>query len=153
MLTLPQRFFLGFVAGALSALTFHQGVVSALHMFGLARQAPFQTLLIPPFGVPAIVSLCFWSGLYGAAFGALMPRFRVPLWLAGVGLGAIAVLVGWFIIAPLKGLPIAAGFDEWPMARSLLINLCWGLGVGLLLPLLSPRPLLSRRSPRRRALG
>jgi hypothetical protein len=153
MSTLTQRVFLGFVAGALSVLTFHQGMVTVLHFLGLARQAPFQTNLVPPLGVPAIVSLCFWGGLYGAAFGALLPRFRMPSWLAGVGLGVVAVLIGWFVVAPLKGQPLAAGFAAWPMERSLLINLTWGFGVGLLLPLLSPRPLGSARSVHRRALS
>lgn len=145
---LPQRIFLGAVAGALAVLVFHQGVVTLLFDLSLTPLAPpYRTLLVPPFGVPAIVSLCFWGGVYGALFGAVAPRLPAPLWAAGLAIGLLAMLIGWFVVAPLKGLPIAVGFVPWPMARSLLINLTWGLGTGLLLPLLSPRRL------RRRALG
>ncbi|MDR3538612.1 MAG: hypothetical protein P4L71_19105 [Acetobacteraceae bacterium] len=142
-----QRMFLGFVAGALAVLVFHQGIVTVLFNLGLTPLAPYRTMLVPPFGVPAIVSLCFWGGVYGALFGAVAPRLPAPLWAAGLAIGLLAMLIGWFVVAPLKGLPIAVGFVPWPMARSLLINLTWGLGTGLLLPLLSPRRL------RRRALG
>jgi hypothetical protein len=44
-----------------------------------------------------------------------------------------------FIVAPIKGMPIANGWMVWPILRSLLINGAWGLGVGLILPLLLPR--------------
>jgi hypothetical protein len=144
---MPQRIFLGFVAGCLSVLVFHQGMVALLHAMGLIAQGPFRTTPVPPFGFPAIVSLSFWGGVYGAVFGAASARIQIPILLAGLGLGLMAALIGWFVVAPLKGQPIAAGFAAWPMERSLLINLTWGLGVGLLLPLLTPRPL------RRRALG
>ena len=98
---------------------------------------------MPPLGVPVIVDLCFWGGLYGALFGLLMPRFTLPLWLCGLILGIIAALVGMFIVAPIKGNAIANGWHAWPMARSLLINGFWGVGVGLILPLLMPRTLVT----------
>ena len=105
-----MRAFLGFVAAAIAVLTFHQGMVAALYEIGWAPFAPFRTTPVPPFGVPVIVSLCFWGGLYGAVFGLLMPRFTWPLWLCGLILGVIAALVGMFIVAPIKGNPIAGGW-------------------------------------------
>jgi hypothetical protein len=51
-------------------------------------------------------------------------------------------MAGWFIVAPLKGQPIAAGWVPLAMLRSLLINGSFGLGVGLILPMLMPRSLL-----------
>jgi hypothetical protein len=99
---------------------------------------------MPPFGVPLIVDLCFWGGLYGAVFGLLRPRFTLPLWLCGLIMGIIAALVAMFIVAPIKGMPIANGWMVWPILRSFLINGCWGLGVGLILPLLLPRGLPRR---------
>ena len=47
-----------------------------------------------------------------------------------------------FIVAPIKGNPVAGGWQAWPIARSLLINGFWGLGVGVILPLLMPRALV-----------
>lgn len=142
MMSASMRAFLGFVAAAISVLTFHQGMIAALHSLGWAQFAPYRTTPVPPLGVPVIVDLCFWGGLYGAVFGLLMPRFTLPLWLCGLVLGIIAALVGMFIVAPIKGMAIANGWHAWPMARSLLINGFWGVGVGLILPLLMPRAMV-----------
>ena len=137
-----MRVFLGFIAGAIAVLTFHQGMVAALHAAGWLRFAPYPTTPVPPFGVPRIADLCFWGGLYGAAFGLAMPRFTWPAWLNGLILGVIAALVGMFVVAPLKGVPIAGGWVPANILRSLLINGFWGVGVGIILPLLMPRSLV-----------
>jgi hypothetical protein len=136
------RILLGFTAGALSVLVFHQSVVELLHLAGIIATRAWSMQPVRPLGIPRIVDLCFWGGLYGAAFGALLPRFRWPVWTCGLLLGCAAVLVGWFVVAPIKGAPIAAGFVPIAMGRSLLINVTWGLGVGLILPLLLPQPVL-----------
>src|ERR1700759_1858248 len=98
----PMRAFLGFVAAAISGLTFHQGIIAVLHSLGWSPFSPYRTMPVPPWGVPVIADLCFWGGVYGAIFGLLMPRFTLPLWLCGVILGVIAALVGMFIVAPIK---------------------------------------------------
>jgi hypothetical protein len=61
------------------------------------------------------------------------------MWLLGLGLGLLAALVSWFVVAPLKGQPVASGFDPARMLVSVLINGFWGVGVGVILPLLMPR--------------
>jgi hypothetical protein len=137
-----MRAFLGFIAGAIAVLIFHQGMVAALHAVGWASFAAYRTTPVPPFGIPVIVSNCFWAGLYGAAFGIAWPRFTWPSWLCGLILGLIAALVGWFVVAPLKGLPVGGGWVPANMLRSIAINGFWGLGVGLILPLLMPRSLV-----------
>ena len=146
MPTAQMRVFLGFIAAVIAVLIFHQGMVAALHSAGLTPFAPYRTTPMPPFNVPLIIDLCFWGGLYGAVFGLLWPRFTRPLWLCGLILGVIAAFVGMFIVAPLKHAPIANGWHAWPFARSLLINGFWGLGVGLILPLLMPRALVRAHS-------
>ena len=145
MWSASTRAFLGFIAAAISVLTFHQGMVEVLHGLGLAPFSAYSANPMPPFGVPLIVDLCFWGGLYGVVFGLLRPRFTLPLWLCGLILGIIAALVGMFVVAAIKGMPIANGWQAWPIARSLIINGFWGLGVGLILPLLLPRGF--RRAP------
>jgi hypothetical protein len=136
--------FLGFVAGSIAVLTFHQGMIIVLHSIapGWVPFTAFRTVPVSPFGVPSIVSNCFWGGMWGALFGLLLARFTWPHWLCGLILGIIAALAGWFIVAPLKGLPIAAGWVPLAMLRSLLINGSFGVGVGLILPLLMPRSLV-----------
>ena len=140
----PLRAFLGFVAGVIAVLTFHQGMVFALHGVapGWVPFAPYRTVPVPPFGVPVIISNCFWGGLWGAGFGLFLPRFTWPLWLCGLVLGLLCVLAGWFIVAPLKGQPMGGGWVPLAMVRSLLINGSFGVGVGLILPLLMPRALV-----------
>jgi len=137
-----MRAFLGFVAAAIAVLTFHQGIVALLHELGWIPFGPYRTTPVPPFNVPVIVSLCFWGGMYGAVFGLLLPRFSWPTWLCGLLLGVLAAAVGLFIVAPLKGLPIAGGWVPMIILRSLVINGFWGIGVGVILPLLMPRTLV-----------
>ncbi len=139
MQSAPMRGFLGFVAAAISVLTFHQGMWALLYALGPMGRPPYPTNPIPPFGVPLIVDLCFWGGLYGIVFGLLRPRFTLPLWLCGLIMGIIAALVGMFIVAPIKGMPIAGGWRVMSFVISFLINGSWGLGVGLIFPLLRPR--------------
>ena len=89
--------------------------------------------LIHIFGVPRIVSLCFWGGVWGAVFGAVWTGPRASNWWAGIILGLAAALTGLFIVAAIKGLPIGGGWVLGNWIKSLLINGTWGLGVGLLL--------------------
>ncbi len=148
MTAAPMRAFLGFIAGAIAVLTFHQGLVAALHWISpdWVPFAPYRTMPVPPFGIPAIVSNCFWGGMWGTVFGLVTPRLTWPLWLCGLILGLIAALVALLIVAPLKGLPVAGGWVISNMVRSCVINGFFGLGVGLILPLLSPRALIRAHS-------
>jgi hypothetical protein len=144
MQTPATRAVLGFIAAAISVLTFHQAMWEALHLLalpGMGMPAPYPTDPIAPFGVPRILNLCFWGGLYGIVFALVLPRLSAPMWLSGLILGIIAALVGLLVVPAIKGLPVGAGFPlNW--VRSLLINGFWGLGVGIILPL------LMRRQPR-----
>lgn len=134
-----MRAFLGCIAGAIAVLTFHQGSAELFHILGLARHTAFRLVPTWPFGVPSVVSLTLWGALYGAAFGLIAPHLRRPVWLQGVGLGLIAASVALFVVAPLKGHAVAYGFEALPVTRTLIVTATWGLGVGLILPLLRPR--------------
>jgi len=137
----PLRALLGFVAAAISVLIFHQGMVAVLHSLnvpGMPVAAPYPMQPTKPFGVPQIASLVFWGGLYGVVFGLLAPGMKGAMWVNGIILGVVAAIVGFFVVAPIKGSPIGGGFDVMVWGRSLLINGCFGLGVGILYPLLVP---------------
>ena len=137
----PTRALLGFAAAVISVLTFHQAMWALLHVAGIMPPAPYPMNPTAPLGVPLIASLCFWGGLYGLFFGLALPHLppRVPTWLLGLGLGLLAAVVGWFVVAPLKGQPAASGFVPLRMLVSVLINGFWGVGVGIILPLLMNR--------------
>jgi hypothetical protein len=125
----------GFVAGALSTLIFHQSLWYLLNVVGLIPwDRPAWPLdPIPPFGVPSMISKAFWGGLWGAALAPLLARLRGGKYWAGwILVGAIALpFVAFFVVPPIKGLPVPA---LWPrMLASILLNSFWGFGTGLIL--------------------
>ena len=129
-----MRAVLGFIAAAISVLTFHQAMWWLLHLAGTMPLAPYPMGPTQPLGVPLILSLCFWGGLYGAVFGLVMPSLRIPLWLAGLITGLIAACVGMFIVTAIKGQPI--NLSAPALTNQILINGFWGIGLGLIAPLL-----------------
>jgi hypothetical protein len=136
------RALFGFIAAAVSVLTFHAAMWEVLHLLavqGLTMPPAYPTDPVAPFGVPRILNLCFWGGLYGIVFALLMPRITVPLWVSGLALGVAAVLVGSFIVPAVKGLPIGNGWIVLNWVRSLLINCSWGIGVAIILSLMIQR--------------
>jgi hypothetical protein len=147
MTTSPTRLFLGCVAGAVSVLMIHQTIMQAFFWVGLAPQAAFRVGHVPPFNMPMVLSITFWGAVYGGIFGLLTPRMRGPIWLNGLLLGLCAMLIAWFVFLPLKGQPMAFGWQIWPMVRSLIAYGMWGLGVGLILPLMHPRGMGAPRPP------
>src|SRR5262245_2551512 len=121
----PARWiFVGALAGAASVLIFHQGLLALLHALDLTGRIPYSLRPTEPFGVPQIASLVFWGGVWGAVFAAILTR------LDGVRLVAVSTLLGaafptfiaWFVVAPLKGQPLAAGLDPLLMAAGFVLN-------------------------------
>ena len=125
---------LGFIAGALAVVAFHQVMVFVLSTVGLIQSHVYSMRGVPPFGVPTLLNQMFWGGLWGLLFAALADRLPPwPLLLLGFGFGVLGpVLASWFVVAPLKGNPIAAGWVPQRMLASILINGCWGIGLVLL---------------------
>ncbi|MBC7637095.1 MAG: hypothetical protein H7251_16005 [Acetobacteraceae bacterium] len=140
-LSLPVRAFVGFLAAVLSVLIFHQGVVALLHVLDIPNYQtalPYPMRAIPPWGIPAIVNLCFWGGMYGVVFGMLAPRFTLPFWVCGLIMGLVATLVGFFVVSTIKGTPVGGGWMLNNWVRSILINgVGFGLGLGLIYPVLA----------------
>jgi len=123
----------GFLAGAAAVVLFHQSALAVLHALQLARGAPFSFTPTKPFGVPVLWSLAFWGGVWGVILAAVLaPLDGARLILASVIFGAIfPTLVAWFVVAPLKGQPIAAGWAPATMMVGPLVNAAWGLGTGI----------------------
>ena len=130
---LPRWIIVGFVAGALSVLVFHQGAAALLHALDLTPRAPYSLQPTRPLGVPQLTSIAFWGGLWGILLAATFARLQgARLILAATIFGAILpTLVAWFVVAPLKGQPMAAGFVPAAMIIGPIVNAAWGLGTGL----------------------
>ena len=133
---LRARLPLGFVAGALAVLVFHQGALALLHAAGITPATPFSFQPTPPLGVPRVLSAAFWGGVWGLAFvtsDRRLPRKPSSV-LVGALFGALApTLVSWLVVAPVKGLPLAAGGDPRAMLTGVVVNAAWGAGTALLL--------------------
>lgn len=141
-----KRILFSFVAGFISTVVFHQAMLAILNWIGFAPFTPFSMKLTQPFGIPQLWSLAFWGGIWGIGLGAvlfhLLPNHNY--WLTALIFGALApTAVSLFIVAPLKGLPIAGGGQIPVIVTGLLVNAAWGLGTALLLRL---QPLQIRQS-------
>jgi hypothetical protein len=127
-----------FLAGFLSTLVFHQGTLAILHAAGATKRSPYSMAHTAPLGVPAVLSLAFWGGLWGILLWLTIARFQGTgrYWLLAAVIGAIAPsLVALFLVFPLKGQPVAGGGKADVIAGALILNGMWGLGVALLMRL------------------
>ncbi|WP_207792074.1 hypothetical protein [Siccirubricoccus phaeus] len=134
----------GFVAGFVAVLVFHQGTAFLLHhvgnglgpsvaLFGRVPP-PFNMAPVPPLGVPQVISIAFWGGVWGALLALLLRALPVPALLFGLLFGAVVpTLVAFTLVASLKGLPLWAGGNRQIWARALLYDGAWGWGTALLL--------------------
>jgi hypothetical protein len=129
-----RRILLGFAAGFLAVPLFHQVALFLLHAAGIGPAA-WNMAPVPPFGVPALLSAAFWGGLWGIALALVEPRFPrgAGYWVAALLFGAVLpTLVVWFVVLPIKGLPVGGGF-AWPgIVIGPVVNGAWGVGTALL---------------------
>lgn len=126
---------LGFVAGFLATLIFHQSAWYLLHAAGFvaADQPAWPMDPIAPFGVPSVISKAFWGGLWGALLALVLTlSASSAYWLTALVFGALAPsLVAMYVVPLIKGLPFP---DFWPrIAIAATVNAAWGLGTAVFL--------------------
>ena len=138
---------MGFVAGFIAVLVFHQGTAFLLYHFGNdipsvvsffgRTNAPYAMAATKPLGVPLVISQAFWGGIWGIVLASILRRSRLPDLAFSAIFGAVALtFVAVTLVPYLKGLPTWNGNIPW---RGLLYNGAWGWGTALML-----RPLLAR---------
>ncbi len=122
-----------FIAGFIATIVFHQGAVLIGYTIGVLPHAPYNTTPTEPFGIPSILSISFFGGLWGIVIWQIVKRFtNAKLWAAsflfgGVLLTAVAVAV----VFPLKGIDVSvAGF-----LIGVVLNGLWGVGNTLFIKL------------------
>lgn len=131
-----MRILFGFVAGFLATLIFHQVALALLWWAGVAPFGPFSMIATQPFGVPAVISLAFWGGVWGILYGLIDVSFPrgSGYWLTAFLFGAIlATLVALLVVLPLKGRPMGGGWQPALLVTAFLINGVWGVGTGIIL--------------------
>ncbi|MDX1755033.1 MAG: hypothetical protein R3175_03135 [Marinobacter sp.] len=116
-----------FISGFLATLIFHQGLFSLFYLAGAVNTEPFNFEPVPPFGIPAVVSLSFFGGLWGMVLWALLGRLATaPYWTLSVIVGALGpTAVAMLVVFPLKGLAVT----QMTWVGGLILNGFWGLGV------------------------
>ncbi|TAJ36998.1 MAG: hypothetical protein EPO55_20020 [Reyranella sp.] len=125
----------GFIAGSVSVLVFHQFGFFIANELGLLKVQLYNMRPVPPLGVPTIVSLAFWGGVWGIVGSFIVLRLPAavdgPLgWILFAGI--VVTLVNWFVVLPIKGQPIGGGFRMPGMVVVPLVYTFWGVGVWLI---------------------
>lgn len=126
-----------FVAGFLATLLFHQGLFGLFYLAGLVPAAPYNMTPVPPFHVPAVMSLAFFGGLWGIPIWAIIRRMQ-PLmhWISAIVLGALGpTVVAMLVVFPLKGIPVTAQ----TLMGGLVLNGFWGLGLAVFMAFMVDR--------------
>ena len=124
-----------FIAGFVSTLVFHQGVMALMHAAGISPRPAFNMTKVPPLGIPQVISLAFWGGIWAIALAYALAGVASPgWWLWWTVLGAVLPsIVALFVVFPLKGMPMAGGWDPKVIVGALILNGAWGFGCALLL--------------------
>ena len=131
-----RKLLVGFVAGFVAVLLFHQPALALMTALGFAKATTYAFDPAAPFGVPRVISIAFWGGVWGVAYAAIEQRFPRggAYWFCAFLFGAILpTLVAWFVVAPIKGLPVAGGWQASRMLTGFVINGAWGLGTAVLM--------------------
>lgn len=127
--------FKAFVSGFLATLVFHQGMLGLFNLAGLVPVSPFNLTPVGPLGVPAVISLAFFGGLWGMLAWLLIRNLAgASFWISSIVFGAIApTLVAMLVVFPLKGLDVS--LQTW--IGGLIFNGAWGLGVAVFMRLMT----------------
>jgi hypothetical protein len=122
-----------FVAGFVSTLTFHQGVIWLFYTMGAFSRAPWNMDGVPPLGLPSVISLAFWGGVWGIPIWYLMRHAtNAAYWVRAIVFGAIGpTVVAFLVVVPLKGGSFGAGWDPKLWIGGLIVNGAWGLGLAV----------------------
>lgn len=126
---------IGFVAGFVGILVFHQLGFYVSNELGFTRAGIYNMKPVPPFGVPTILSSAFWGGLWGVVAAFVVPRVPTPAngvlgWILFAGV--VVTLANWFIVLPIKGLPVGGGFRMPGVIAAPVVYAFWGFGMWLI---------------------
>lgn len=106
----------------------------------MAPFSPFPMAATRPLGIPAVISLALWGGVWGGLFALAERSFAggARYWSLAFVFGALLPsLVALLVVLPLKGKPMGGGWHPALLLTAFLINGAWGVGTGMFLKVLS----------------
>jgi hypothetical protein len=127
-----RNIIIGFFAGALAVLFFHQMVIFLWQQAGVIPGRAWGNAPTMPLGVPAILNSMFWGGIWGVVFSLLTNKFPTSWswWLKGMVFGLLGpLLFGWIVMPLIKNTPFFAGGVPMRMFVGVTIQLAWGFGL------------------------
>lgn len=136
--TLAMTLIKAFAAGILSVLVFQLSVSAVLSALALSPFPIYPMTPVPPLGVPQSLNWAFWGGLWALVLWPILrERSGLGYWLTAIVVGAIAVTaVLFFVVLPLKGQPVAVGWNLNLWAIIITLHAAFGLGVATFFRLL-----------------
>lgn len=131
-----RQILIGFAAGFVATLVFHQLAVAILSAIGVAPFGAWNMAPTAPLGIPAVLSLSFWGGIWGIIMILVHQHFGsgTRYWVSAFLFGAVVTsIVALFIVAPMKGGPMGAGFVPAVLLTVFIINGVWGIATAWLI--------------------
>ncbi len=132
-----QQWLQAFTGGFLATLIFHQGVLALFWLGGMIPAFPWNMNPVPPLGVPQVISLAFWGGVWGLSVWWLVRRWQgIRYWLGAVVICEVGpTAVAMLVVFPMKGLDVNAS----KVIGGLIVNGAWGLGLAVWMQLTRSR--------------
>lgn len=120
-----------FAAGFLSTLIFHQGILWVINLFVDIPFKPYSMDPTKPLGVPSVISIAFFAGLWAILIWKLIERrtWKSQIVYATVLGAVLPTLVAFVVVLPLKGIEFNWAF----IPPGLILNGIWGLGVWVIM--------------------
>ncbi len=122
-----------FFAGFLATVIFHQGVFALLHAAGVVPVGAWNMTSVPPLGIPSVISLAFWGGLWGIILWLIIRNMvGAKYWIVATVVGAVAAsAVALLVVFRIKGIPVEGNM----IVGAAILNGAWGFGVALFMRL------------------
>ncbi|WP_372653388.1 hypothetical protein [Alcanivorax borkumensis] len=129
MTNTKQQWLQAFTGGFIATLLFHQGVLALFWLGGLIPTFPWNMTPVSPLGIPQVLSLAFWGGVWGLPVWLIIRRWQgIKFWLSAMIIGAIGpTLVAMLLVFPMKGFDVNAT----KVVGGLIVNAAWGLGLAV----------------------
>lgn len=122
-----------FIGGFIATLIFHQGVYTLLYLGDPSLSAPYNMAAVGPIGIPSVISLAFWGGVWGVPIWWLIRNASTwQYWVRAAVLGAVGPsAVALLIVFPLKDLAVTPKI----VVGALILNAAWGIGLAVFMRL------------------